>query len=98
MRELERILEKPEVVLCASMLLTYAHKQCETVGKTRTCRCLSCTDFVYFVRSARSAEAGGPNSHRENDMWREGNNNGRTIIMSISLRSQNPKARLQAII
>jgi hypothetical protein len=34
MRELERILDKPEVILSAPMLLTYAHKQCETVGKT----------------------------------------------------------------
>ena len=33
MRELERILDKPEVILSAPMLLTYAHKQCETVGK-----------------------------------------------------------------
>ena len=32
MRELERILEKTEVILCAPMLLAYAHKQCETVG------------------------------------------------------------------
>ncbi len=34
MRELERIVDKPEVVLSAPMLLIYAHKLCETVGKT----------------------------------------------------------------
>ena len=33
MRELERIVDKPELVLSAPMLLSYAHKKCETVGK-----------------------------------------------------------------
>ncbi len=33
MRELERIMDKQDVILCALMLLIYAHKKCETVGK-----------------------------------------------------------------
>ena len=33
MRELETIVEKRDMVLCAPMLLIYAHKRCKTVGK-----------------------------------------------------------------
>lgn len=33
MRELEAVVEKRDVVLCAPMLLVYAHKRCKTVGK-----------------------------------------------------------------
>ena len=33
MRELEPIVDKRDVVLCAPMLLVYAHKRCKTVGK-----------------------------------------------------------------
>jgi len=33
MRELETILDKREVVLCAPLLLIYAHKRCKTIGK-----------------------------------------------------------------
>ena len=35
MRELDAILDKNEVILSAAMLLAYAHKQCETVGKKK---------------------------------------------------------------
>ena len=35
MRELETILDKRDMVLCAPMLLIYAHKRCKTIGKRR---------------------------------------------------------------
>ena len=34
MCDLEAILEKRDTVLCAPMLLIYAHKRCKTVGKS----------------------------------------------------------------
>ncbi len=33
MRELEVIVEKRDVSLCAAMLLIYAHKKCKTIGE-----------------------------------------------------------------
>ena len=37
MRELETILDKREVVLCAPLLLIYAHKRCKTIGRLGIC-------------------------------------------------------------
>ena len=36
MRELETILDTRDVVLCAPLLLIYAHKRCKTIGKRHT--------------------------------------------------------------
>ena len=33
MRELESIVDKRDVVLCAPLLLIYAHKKCKTIGE-----------------------------------------------------------------
>ena len=36
MRELETILDKRDVALCAPLLLIYAHKKCKTIGRLDT--------------------------------------------------------------
>ena len=39
-RELESLLDKRDLVVCAPLLLVHAHKRCKLVGQYSTIRCL----------------------------------------------------------
>lgn len=58
MRELETILDKREVVLCAPLLLIYAHKRCKTIGKLgihELYRVLATTaTYMYLLESEKA--------------------------------------------